>query len=71
MPQAFSFIKKETPTQVFSCDVWEIFKNTFSTEYLRATGSVSISSFHNTFLGLRLSVLILEYIWIKKELHLI
>ena len=71
MPQAFSFIKKEIPTQVFPCDIWEIFKNTFLTEYLRATASVSISSFHNTFLGLRLSVLIFEYTWIKKELHLI
>ena len=26
-------IKKETPTQVFSCEFYEIFKNTFFTEH--------------------------------------
>ena len=28
-PQASNFIKKETPTQVFSCEFCEISKNTF------------------------------------------
>ena len=27
--------KKETPTQVFSCEIYEIFKNAFFTEHLR------------------------------------
>ena len=31
--------KKETPTQLFSCEFCEIFKYTFSTEHLRATAS--------------------------------
>ena len=29
LPQAYNFIKKETLAQVFSCEFWEIFKNTF------------------------------------------
>ena len=37
MPQACNFIKKETPTQVFSCKFCEIFNNTFFTEHLRAS----------------------------------
>ena len=32
-------MKKETPAQVSSCEFWEIFKNIFSTEHLRATAS--------------------------------
>ena len=30
--QACNFIKKETRTQVFSCEFWEIFKSTFFTD---------------------------------------
>ena len=33
------FIKKETVTQVFSCEFCEIFKNIFSIEHLRTTVS--------------------------------
>ena len=33
--QACIFITKETPTQVSSCEFYEIFKNTFLTEHLR------------------------------------
>ena len=33
--QACNFIKKETPTQMFSCEFCEIFKNTFFIEHLR------------------------------------
>ena len=29
MPEAFKFIKKEALAQVFSCEFWEISKNTF------------------------------------------
>ena len=38
--QGLNFIKK---WQVFSCEVCEIFKNTFFTEHLRATASVNTS----------------------------
>ena len=34
-----NFIKKETLAQVFSCELCEIFKNTFFTEHLLATAS--------------------------------
>ena len=37
---AWSFIKKETLANVFSCEFCEISKNTFFTEQLRATASV-------------------------------
>ena len=35
----WNVIKKETLTQVFSCKFWQIFNNTFLTEYLRLTVS--------------------------------
>ena len=35
-----SFIKKETLAQVFSCEFYEISKNTFFTEHLWTTASV-------------------------------
>ena len=37
-----NFIKKETLAQVFPCEFCEIFKNTFSAEYLQTTTSVSL-----------------------------
>ena len=37
-----NFIKKETPTQVFSCEYCEIFKNTYFEERLRTAGSVIV-----------------------------
>ena len=37
--EAGNFIKKETPAQMFSCEICGIFKNTFFTEDLRATAS--------------------------------
>ena len=37
---ACNFIKKETLTQVFSCEFCEISKNTFFTEHLRTTASI-------------------------------
>ena len=39
MPDACSFIKKETLAQVFSCEFCEISRNTFFTEHLRTTAS--------------------------------
>ena len=35
-----AFIKKETSAQVFSCKFYKIFKNTYFTEYFRASASV-------------------------------
>ena len=34
-PETCSFIKKTPPTQVFSCEMCEIFKNAFFTEHLQ------------------------------------
>ena len=34
-PQACNVIGKETPTQVFSCEISKIFKNIFFKEHLR------------------------------------
>ena len=42
--EACNFIKKESLAQVFSCEFYEILKNTFSTEHLRAIAS-SIPTF--------------------------
>ena len=39
--QTCNFIKKETPTQVLSCEIYDIFKNTYFEEYLRMTAPVS------------------------------
>ena len=40
---------KETPTQVISCQICEIFNNTYSEEHLRATASKHRSSFLEVF----------------------
>ena len=40
--EACSFIKKETSTQVFSCEVFKIFKYTIFTEHLPTTASWNI-----------------------------
>ena len=40
---AFNFIKKETLAQVFSCEFWEILKNTFFTEHLRMFLNVPVT----------------------------
>ena len=44
--QACNFIKKETPTQVLSCEFCENFENTFLKKHLRVTASV-YSNFWN------------------------
>ena len=43
IPQVCNLIKKESVAQVFSCEFWEISKNTFFTEHLRTTASESSS----------------------------
>ena len=40
LPEPYNFIKKETLTQVFSCEFCEICKNTIFTENLRTTAPV-------------------------------
>ena len=51
---AYILIKKETPSQFFSCKVCEIFKNTFFPEHILATSSAvywkkfGTSHLHNT-----------------------
>ena len=40
-------IKKETLAQVFSCEFYEISKNTFFTEHLWTTASASRFQFHS------------------------
>ena len=42
---ACNLIKKEALAQVFSCEFCEISKNTFFSEHLQTTASVSISNF--------------------------
>ena len=42
-PRAFNFIKKETLTQVLTCDFCEISKNTFFKKYLWTTASDSLT----------------------------
>ena len=37
------FIKLQTLAQAFSCAFWEISKNTFFTEHLRATASITLN----------------------------
>ena len=39
--QTCNFIKKEALAKVFSCEFWEISKNTFSAEHLQTTASFS------------------------------
>ena len=43
-PEVCNFIKKETLTQVFSCEICEISKNIFFTEHLLATASEPLRS---------------------------
>ena len=39
--QGLQLYKKETPTQVFSCHMWEVFKNTFFYRTLSVAASTS------------------------------
>ena len=39
MPEGLQIYQKETPVQVFSCELCDIFKNTFFAKHLRATAS--------------------------------
>ena len=40
--EAWNFIEKETPVQVFSCEFGEIFRNIFFTDLLRTTASIVV-----------------------------
>ena len=46
--RACNFIKKETLTQVFSCEFSEISKNTFFTEHVWATDSIKLLIYTET-----------------------
>ena len=52
-PETCNFIKKETLAQVFSCKFWEISKNTFFAEHLRATASAH--NYHDTWQNINMS----------------
>ena len=55
-------LKKETPTKVFSCKIYDIFKSTYFIEHLRATASELTTN--NTLMGLyfiRLKIARLKY----------
>ena len=43
-PEACNFIKKETPTKIFSCQFCESFKNTFFTKHFKTASSFCNSS---------------------------
>ena len=45
--EACKFIKKETPAQVFSCQFFEIFKNTFFTNFLSGISDCNWTRTHN------------------------
>ena len=55
--QACYFIKKGILTQVFSCEFYEICKNTFLTEHLRATASGVISNNRFPFIAFLLAII--------------
>ena len=48
---SFFLIKSKTPTQTFSCEIYELFKNTYFEEHLRTTAS-TFNPFHITALFL-------------------
>ena len=60
MAQACNFIKKETLTQVFSCEFCKISKNTFFTEHLWTIASESCR-FEE-----KVAQLLIKIIWLKK-----
>ena len=43
--ESLQISQKEAPTQVFSCEICEIFKNTYFEEHVRTPSSVSESPF--------------------------
>ena len=47
--KACNFRKKETLAQVFSCDFWEVFKNSFFIEHLRWLLLMKIESRHGAY----------------------
>ena len=49
--RACNFIKKETLTQVFSCEFCEIFKKTIFTEHMRTAASERPSQKNLSYLG--------------------
>ena len=68
--QACNFIKKRLLTQVFSCEICEIFKNTYFEEYLRTTASVIFfyGSQYHTFFSVQAQIEMVDKCW-SKSLH--
>ena len=62
LPQACNFIEKEALAQVFPCEFFEIFKNTFITEHLWTTASYSsnLSKIASNFLEIAFEVMNLD-----------
>ena len=58
------FIKKETPTKVFSCKFFDIFKNTFFTEHFTKTSSFSNSS--HSFILRKIFIYLLKPSFVRK-----
>ena len=47
--ESLQIYQKEVPTQVFSCEICEIFKNIYFEEHMRTTSSVSESPFQKPY----------------------
>ena len=56
-----TLFKKEVLAQVFSCEIYEIFKNTFFYRTPQVAAWVGVEVFINFFTDLRMSLALLEY----------
>ena len=43
VPEACNLIEKEIPSQMFSTEFWEMFRNTYFVEHLETAASVSLT----------------------------
>ena len=65
---ACNFIKKETVEQVFSCEFYKNFKNTFFTEHLRATAIPNVELKVRTFFSeIQLTNCVGQLIWVERR----
>ena len=68
-PFLIKFIKKETLTQVFSCEFCKISKNTFYTESLRMTASVVTYPFYFIFNSFFLTIISMFFLSFSVLFH--
>ena len=54
VPEACNLIEKEIPSQMFSTEFWEMFRNTYFVEHLETAASVSLTGCLISFLQLSL-----------------